>query len=83
MDIGQCRVHCEIRFEANIKRRFIRFETNKTGFYSFASHQSKTANLHAKRIKTRANIPLSANIYLFRIKANILEQNEVYILKKN
>ncbi len=51
------RVRRDIRFEANMKRNFIRFEANKTGFISLFRIEANRRILHAKRIKTEANIP--------------------------
>ncbi len=47
----------DIRLEANMKRIFIRFEANITGFIRLFRIGANPRILHAKRIKTEANIP--------------------------
>ncbi len=56
-----------------MKRIFNRFEANKLCIIRVFRIKANQRILHAKRIKTEANIPF---------KANILKRNEVNIFKK-
>jgi hypothetical protein len=67
------RERCVIWLEANTSK----YEAN---IYSL---RSESADLHAKRMKTEANITYKRKYYLFCIKANILKQSEANIFKKN
>jgi hypothetical protein len=62
-------VHSDIRFEANISE----YEANKTDYICLFCIQANKRNLHAKRIKTEANIPLQANILLTLHQSKYLE----------
>ncbi len=46
-------VRCDIRFQANKSE----YEANKTGFICLFRIEANRRILHAKRIKTEANIP--------------------------
>jgi hypothetical protein len=64
-----------IRFEANMKRMFIRYEANKTGFIRLFRIEANRLILHAKRIKTEANTIIceyfEANIRQYEKIANV------------
>ncbi len=62
-----------IRFEANMKRIFICFEGNKTGFIRLLCIEADPRILHAKRVKTEANIPCYANILLISLESEYFE----------
>jgi hypothetical protein len=66
-------VRRDIRFEANMKRIFICFEGNKTGFIRFFCIEADQRILHAKRVKTEANIPCYANILLISLESENFE----------
>jgi hypothetical protein len=56
-----------------MKRIFIRFEENKTGFIRLFRIEASLRILHAKQIKTEANIPCSANILLISLQREYFE----------
>ncbi len=51
-----CRVRRDIQIEANMKQRFIWLKVNKTGFIPLFRNEANRWILHAKWIKTEANI---------------------------
>jgi hypothetical protein len=54
---SSCRVRRDIQFEANMKQIFIWLKVNKTGFIPLLRNEANRRILHAKLIKTEANIP--------------------------
>ncbi len=63
----------DIRFEASMKRIFTRFEANKTGFIPLFRIEAYQRILHAKRIKTEANIPFYANLLFTSLQSEYFE----------
>jgi hypothetical protein len=55
----------------------------KTGFICLFRIKANQRILHAKRIKTEANIPSYGNILLISHQSEYLKQNEANIFNKN